>query len=123
MRKVAKTRHHLQIRQVILYQDTEGVYLFPCTSLEDGFANGDHWYESLESAEAACQSEYGILREDWQSIPDPLEHCQHDWIQPVRVLGRDQGTPKWGRLERLVEGQWQEIQLTEGEWRYLKEDY
>ncbi len=117
MRKVATTRHHPDIRQVILYQCANGVYLFPCTSLDDGFANGDQWYEDLESAESFCLSEYGILSEDWRIIPDPLEHCQQDWIEPVRVIGRDKGKPQWGRFEKLVGGVWQEIELIEGKWR------
>lgn len=118
MRKIAKTKHQSEIKQVILYQCTEGVYLFPCTALDDGFANGDEWYDSLESAEEACHSEYGILSEDWQSIPDPLEYCQHDWIDPVRVVGRDRGKPQWGRLEKLLDGGWKEIELIERKWMY-----
>ncbi len=116
MRKIAKTQHHPDIRQVIIDQSADGVYLFPCTSLDDGFVIGDEWYENLEDAELACLAEYGIGHADWQTIPDPLEHCQQDWIEPVRVIGRDQGKPQWGRLEQLVEGRWQEIKLVDGKW-------
>jgi hypothetical protein len=90
--------------------------LFLCTSLEDGFANGDEWYENLESAESVCRSEYGILDEDWQNIPDPLKHCQQDWIESVRVVGRDKGKPQWGRLEKLIDGEWKAIELVEEKW-------
>lgn len=116
MRKVARTKHHPEIRQVILYQCADGIYLFLCTSLEDGFASGDQWYEDLEIAESACFDHYGITDTDWQSIPDPLEHCQQDWIEPVRVVGRNSGNPQWGRLEKLVDGTWQEIELIEEKW-------
>jgi biofilm protein TabA len=116
MRKVARTRHHLDIKQVILHQNADGVYLFPCTSLDDGFANGDEWYKDFESAELVCRSEYGILSEDWQNIPDPLEHCQQDWIESVRVVGRDQGKPQWGRFEKRVNDAWKEIELVKGKW-------
>jgi hypothetical protein len=118
MRKIAKTKHQSEIKQVILYQCTEGVCLFPCTALDDGFANGDEWYDSLESAEETCHSEYGILSEDWLVIPDPLESCQHDWIDPVRVVGRDREKLQWGRLEKLVDGGWKEIELIERKWIY-----
>ena len=121
MRKVARTRYHPHIRQLILYQNVDGVYLFPCTSLNDGFANADQWYENLESAESVCCSEYGILGEDWNNISDPLEHCQHDWIEPVRIVGRDRGNPQWDRLEKLVDGVWKEIELIEGEWVFKQE--
>jgi hypothetical protein len=97
------------------------LYLFPCTSLDDGFASGDQWYDSIESAEESCHSEYGILSEDWHSIPDPLEYCQQDWIEPVKIVGRDRGEPKWGRLEKLVDGAWKEIELIEGKWIYKQE--
>jgi hypothetical protein len=116
MRKIAKTKHHPDIRQVIIDQSADGVYLFPCASLDDGFAIGDQWYESLEDAELACLAEYGIVHEDWRVIPDPLAHCQQDWIEPVRVIGRNQGNPQWGRLEKLVDGQWLEIELVDGQW-------
>jgi biofilm protein TabA len=122
MRKVAKTRIHPNIRQVILHQTADGVYLFPCTSLDDGFAIGDEWYENLESAESVCCDQYGILREDWRNIPDSLEHCQQDWIEPVRGVGRDKGNPQWGRLEKRVNGVWKEIQLSEGKWVCQQKD-
>jgi hypothetical protein len=121
VRKVARTRNHPEIQQVILYQCADGVYLFPCTSLDDGFSNGDEWYENLESAESICHSEYGILSEDWQIISDPLEHCQQDWVEPVRVVGRDKGKPQWGRFEKLFDGVWKEIELIEREWRCKQE--
>jgi hypothetical protein len=121
VRKIAKTKHQSEIKQVILYQCAEGVYLFPCTELDDGFANGDEWYDSLDSAEEHCHSEYGILSENWQSIPDPLEDCQQDWVEPVRVVGRDRGEPQWGRLEKLLDGAWKEIELIERKWIYKEE--
>jgi hypothetical protein len=45
-----------------------------------------------------------------------LEYCQQDWIEPVRVIGRNEGQPQWGRLEKLVDGRWQEIELVDGKW-------
>jgi hypothetical protein len=112
------TKYRSEIKQVILYQCADGVYISPCTELDDGFANGDEWYESLESAEEACHSEYGILGEDWQPIPDPFEYCQQDWIEPVRVVGRDRGELQWGRFEKLLDGAWKEIELVEQKWIY-----
>jgi hypothetical protein len=116
MRKIAKTQQHPDIRQVIIDQSADGFYVFPCASLDDGFAIGDQWYESLEDAELACLAEYGIVHTDWQVIPDALEYYQQDWIEPVRVIGRNQGQPQWGRLEKRVDGRWQEIELVDGKW-------
>ena len=116
MRKIAIAKNHSRIRQVILYQDENGVYLFPCTSLEDGFAEGDQWYEDLETAESVCMSEYGITNDDWQHIPDPVEYCLHDWVEPVRVVEVNTGKPQWGQLEKLTDGVWKEIEQREGQW-------
>lgn len=116
MRKIAKTRNHSQIKQIILYDCDRGVYLFPCTSLEDGFAIGDEWYETLEIAEETCSKEYGITENDWNIIPDPPEGCQQDWIAPVRVISRNTENPHWVRLKKQVNGRWMEIELENGKW-------
>ena len=116
MRKIARTRNHPGIKQVILYESESGVYLFPCTSVEDGFAVGDEWYKTLEIAESVCREEYGITKRDWEMIPDPPEDCQHDWIASVRVVGSNIGNPRRGRLEKQVDGQWIEIERVDGKW-------
>jgi hypothetical protein len=118
MRRVARTKCHPDVLQVILYQCPDGIYLFYCSSVDDGFAMGDEWYEDLESAESVCLNEYGINSDDWEIIPEPLEYCQHDWIEPVRVIGRDRGKPQWGCLEKLIDGLWKPIELVEGKWVY-----
>ena len=52
------------IRRVILFEGGEGVYVFPCTSCEDGSAAGDDWYPTLAEAEGACAQRYGVRAED-----------------------------------------------------------
>src|SRR6185369_7665085 len=91
----------------IMYAGNDGgVYVFPCLSHEDGSANGDYWFLSVEDAESACQESFGILPGDWIIVDDPLPDCLHDWLAPVRIKGRDQGTPKWGQFERLEGDKW-----------------
>ena len=110
MRKVALVRNgHRSIKRVIIYQHDDGVYLFPCATLEDGSAIGDEWYESLAAAEEACSRGYGIEVDDWRQIDDPVDGCQHDWIAPVRIKGRAEGKPLWGHMERLENGNWVDI--------------
>ncbi|MBD2181643.1 hypothetical protein H6S82_21405 [Planktothrix sp. FACHB-1355] len=118
MRKVAESKNHPEIEQVILYEPEldEGVYAFPRTSLNDGFAIGDIFYQNWQDAEESCEQEYGISKDDWKVIPDPLPNCQQDWIAPVRVIGRNTGTPQWGKLEKLIDGKWVEIELLDGMW-------
>lgn len=118
MRKVAESSNHPHIKSVILYEPKlgEGVYEFPCTSPNDGFAIGDNFYQSWQDAEESCEEEYGISKDAWKVIPDPLANCQDDWIAPVRVIGRNTGTPQWGRLEKLIDGKWVEIELVDEMW-------
>ena len=93
----------------MVYETTEGVYLFGYHSAEDGPAAFDEWYGSLDEADLVALERYGIGAEDWQTISDPQENCQQDWIAPVRVKGRDTGNPQWGVYERLEEGEWKPI--------------
>lgn len=122
MRKVAECKNHSDIKQVILYEPKhgQGVYASRCTSLDDGFAIGDIFYQNWQEAEKSCQENYGIFQEDWIVIADPQHNCQHDWIAPVRVVGRNTGTPQWGKLEKLINGKWVEIELVNGIWREKK---
>ena len=100
------------VRRAILYDSGrgEGVYVFPCATEADGSAIGDEWFASFNEAIEACQREYGVQPEDWTVVPDPPEGCQHDWIAHVRIKGRVDGNPQWGRLERRgTDGVWREI--------------
>ena len=76
----------------------DGVYLFEFDIIDDGSSLGDYWFENLELAFESCKEDYGITRNEWKQIPDPLEHCQQDRIEPVRVVGRSTGNPQWGQF-------------------------
>ena len=107
MRKVARvSAQGADARWVIVHEASEGVYVFPCASDDDGSATGDDWYSSLAEADAACAEAYGIEEGDWRFISDPRTGCQQDWVTPVRVIGREIGAPRWGEFERLVDGAW-----------------
>jgi len=93
----------------MLYGHDKDFYLFTYDRLEDSSAVGDLNYETPEEIYEICQEEYNIDEWDWQDIADPCEHCQHDWIAPVRVKGRQFGKPEWGKLEKLTDGKWIEI--------------
>ena len=110
MRKIALVRNnHPDVKRVIVYESDNGVYLFPCASLKDGSAIGDDWFANLSGVDKYCAEEYGIESKDWEYIDDPLDGCQHDWIVPVRVKGRNIGQPQWDSLERLENGVWKEF--------------
>lgn len=94
------------VKRVVLFEADDGVHLFLSRSVEDRGSFADEWYERVEDARAACRMRFGIAEEAWRTVPDPMPGCQHDWIAPVRVKGRDQGRPEWGVFERLVDGHW-----------------
>ena len=108
MRKVAQVKKQgADAKWVVVHETTsDGVYLFPFATDEDGSSIGDWWFETMAEADASCAAEYDIRPSDWIQIPDPPSGCQQDWICPVRVPGREAGSPEWGTLERLVDGEW-----------------
>jgi biofilm protein TabA len=107
MRRVAVLPRNVdQVQRVILYESSDGVYLFLSDSKEDRGAFADEWYTTVEDAEQVCLERFGVDASQWQPIPDPLPDCQADWVAPVRIRGRDAGKPQWGKLERFEEGVW-----------------
>lgn len=110
MRKIATVKNnHPIVKQIMIYESKDGVYVFPFDSLEDGSATGDEWYQSLNEANSMCENEYGIGATDWKYIDDPMEGCQDDWISSVRIKGRDTDKPDWGKFEKLENGVWKEF--------------
>lgn len=116
MRKVATLPSEVEqdgttIRRVMVYDAPGGAYVFVYATVEDGCCEFDEWFTSLSYAEAYCTEQLGVRAEDWRTISDPLPGCQDDWIAPVRVRGRDRGTPEWGVYERLGEdGLWHPVE-------------
>lgn len=112
MRYIAETKiNSSRIKRLMIYEVEGGVYLFEYDILHDGPSKGDSWFENLEKALETCEREYGVEIEQWKAIPDPLEQCQQDWIEPVRIAGRSAGDPQWGHYEKLVDGVWIELNL------------
>jgi len=110
MRKVARVeKYRADVRWVILYESADGVYLFFCKSDEDGSSSEDHWFATVQEAESECAEALGVRSDAWILVDDPLPDCQHDWISPVRKLGRDTASPRWGSFERLSDGKWLEM--------------
>ncbi len=107
MRYIANTKtNNSEIIRLMVYQSDDGVYLFEYDTPIDGSALNDYWFESLELAFESCKEDYGVNHKDWEQIPDPQIDCQHDWIEPVRVVGRSEGKPQWGQFEKLVGDKW-----------------
>jgi biofilm protein TabA len=100
MRKIASIKQPKdEAKRVMLFDSGEGVYLFLYNSEQDGASTGDYWFETIEQAEQSCVDDYGITPSDWQTIPDPLPGCQHDWMRPTRVRRDSGGDPLYGQFE------------------------
>lgn len=97
----------------MIYNEENGTFLFGYTTIEDCGSQWDEWYETEEEALESSRTVYGVERSEWNEIPNPEPHCQHDWIQPIRVIGRERGQPEFGRLEMLINGEWIEIKVAE----------
>jgi hypothetical protein len=96
------------IQKVMLYSaKNDGTYIFLYTSTDEyALCSADYYYYNLELAEEAALDTYGIKDEDWVLIEDPLPYCQHDCIHPVRVKGRVDGNPIWGKFELFNGVEW-----------------
>ncbi|MCC3156124.1 hypothetical protein LJ737_02690 [Hymenobacter sp. 15J16-1T3B] len=92
--------------RLMIHDGADGVYLFGFDTLEDAGGRWDQWYETVAAAEEVAHAEYGVAPADWQAIADPLEHCQQDWIAPVRIKGCAEGQPQQGHFETLVNNEW-----------------
>lgn len=90
----------------MLYECEDGVYLFEYDKEFDSSATADYLQDTVEVAYEMAEENYGVKLNDWQEIPDPMEFCRHDRIETIRVIGRNTGKPQWGKLEKLVSGNW-----------------
>jgi len=97
----------------MIYNDTHGTYLFGFKKTTDCGAEWDQCYESEMDAMDAGLEGYGVESSEWTEIPNPEPNCQHDWINPVRLKGRSDGKPEYGKLEKYVDGVWVEFTPTE----------
>ncbi len=98
-----------KVKRLMIHEDECGTYLFGFDRLRDGGGMWDEWYESVADAKSVAQENYQVSPDNWTQIEDPCEHCQQDWIQPVRVKSRNLGQLEWGKIEHLVNGIWVEF--------------
>lgn len=106
MREVAFVQIVDEIRKLLIYQSDEGVYLFGYDCLQDTSSKWDNLFMTLEDAKEYCQDIYEIDRDKWICISEPLENCQHDFIIPTKVKGRENGNPEYGKFQSLINGKW-----------------
>jgi len=113
MRKVVYTDIIDEIKKLMIYESIEGVYLFGYDCLQDTSSTWDKWFENMEDAYEHCNTIYNIDKDDWITISDPFENCQHDFILPTRIKGKEFGKPEWGQYQTLVDNIWVDIYKTD----------
>lgn len=113
MRKVTFTSGQDTIRKVMLYECSDGVFVFGYDCLQDTSSISDYLQDTVEDAEDFCKDEYNIDSSNWIVIADPLENCQHDFIMPTKVKGKENGNPEWGHFQTLVDNRWVDIGMSE----------
>lgn len=109
MRKVAFTSGQATVRKVMIYESSEGVFVFSYDCLEDSVSIFDFLHDTLDDAEDFCKAQFNLVSDDWILISDPLPTCQHDFILPTRVKGQENGNPEWGCFQKLVDDRWDDI--------------
>ena len=99
------------IKKIMIYHEKAGeVYVFFYTTTDEyGWCSNDYWFDDLENAEQYVFEDYGVKSEDWILIDDPLPDCQHDIIHPIRVKGRNKGSPIQGEYEMFNGSEWVEL--------------
>ncbi|WP_078554344.1 hypothetical protein [Bacillus alkalicellulosilyticus] len=68
------------VQKLMIYGTTDGVFVFLYDTVKDAPCFADIFFETLEEAEEYCQ-EYGVKKEDWTFVPNPLDGCFHDLIE------------------------------------------
>ena len=99
-----------RIKKLMIHKGKKGpVYLFGYDTVYESGCVFDSCFTTIEDAEETCSEDYNLKPEDWIMISDLHNFCQQDYIMPVRVKGRETGSPQWGSLEVLSDGKWREL--------------
>ena len=106
MRKIAYLETTDETKKIMIYESNEGVYLFGYDCLQDTSSFWDNWFETLEDAENFCIDKFSVNTNDWILISEPLKDCQHDFVSPTRIKGKNEGKPEWGHFQTLINDKW-----------------
>ena len=92
------------VYKIMLYETDGGYCLFMYCDRDAVMCSFDSFYES--SSDLFEEWNELIDEQGWIDIDDPLPDCQHDAFLPIRVKGRNEGKPEWGKYEILKDGKW-----------------
>lgn len=60
MRKIAFTTGHDNVKKVMLFECSDGVYVFGYDCLQDKASSSDYLQDTVEDAEDFCRNEYNL---------------------------------------------------------------
>lgn len=110
MRKVVSLKKNINgVKRLMIYSTKKYTYLFGFDQDADSGAIWDACCDSEEEALSICEEDYGVKPSEWKEIANPEPYCQHDWINPVRIKGRESGHPEFGKFEKFINGKWIEF--------------
>jgi hypothetical protein len=102
--------------RLMIYKSEEGIYVFGFDDLADNASKWDNLFQDLDEALEFCNHAYNVDNDKWIKIEDPQSNRQHDWIERVRIKGKEKGQPQWGQFEQLINGRW-----TNGRWTEISQ--
>ena len=96
MRKIAFiSSENAPIKKLMIHKEgRKSVYLFGYDTVYESGCVFDSLFATIEDAEETCNEDYNLKPEDWIMISDLHNFCQQDYIMPVRVKGRETGSPQ-----------------------------
>lgn len=94
------------VYKITIHEHKDYVLLYQYCSLDAILCSFASWYPDVESVYEDWNSEIDVR--GWIDIEDPLPNCQHDAVLPIRVKGRNEGKPEWGKFEILKNGKWED---------------
>lgn len=109
MRQIAKVLENNAAKRLMLYKCEDGVYLFEYDKEIDAPSSADQLQNTLEVVYEIAEEDYGVKANEWETIHDPMEFCQDDRIDHIRMVGRNTGNVQIGKFERLVSGGWEPL--------------
>ncbi|MFP7737254.1 hypothetical protein ACLHDF_28915 [Priestia aryabhattai] len=107
--------HDVKKVMIVMIVDLKDeINMFLYDTLDDVPSIEDYSFETLQEAEELFNREFLRDRDSkvsWIYIQNPMEGCQEDIIEPVRVKSINTHAPKWGTYEKLIEGHWVDIKF------------
>lgn len=92
------------VYKIMVHQKEKDTLVYLYCGRDAVMCSYDLWYPNLKRALDDWKSK--IDSEGWHRISDTFPNCQDDCVEPIRVKGRAENNPQWGKYEILKDGAW-----------------